>query len=75
MLDIKCPNCKEISRVFLLDGKYNDPFRCWKCKSVFSVDIENNRVKSVVPMSQEDFDKWQEIQRLKKKDSQDSTLA
>ena len=68
MVDIKCPNCNEISKMFLLDSKYNDPFRCWKCKTAFMVEIEGNEVKSAVPMSQQDFDKWQEIQRLKKMD-------
>jgi hypothetical protein len=66
MLEIKCPNCNEISKLFLLDARYNDPFRCWKCKAAFMVEIEGNEVKSALPMSQEDFNRWQELQQLKK---------
>ena len=65
MMNIKCPKCNEINKIILVDEKYEDPFRCWKCKAVFKVEIERNELKSVVPMSKEDFDKWQELQQFK----------
>ena len=66
MLEIVCPNCKEISKVFLQNDKYKDPFRCWKCKAIFMVEIENNCVKSAITMSQEDFENHFKLMSYKK---------
>ena len=66
MLDIRCPNCNEISKISLIEDRYNDPFRCWKCNAVFMVEIEENELKSAVSISKEDFDNWHEMQQLKK---------
>ncbi|MFQ6121471.1 MAG: hypothetical protein ACE5LA_00195 [Dehalococcoidales bacterium] len=61
MLKIKCPECGVSGSISLHQTVYEGPYRCWKCRSLFTVRIENNEMKSRTPLSQEDFEKWQEL--------------
>lgn len=59
MLVIRCPKCK-VGNGFLLTGPaYEGPFRCWKCKAIFIVTIENRELKSCRPVSEEEFEKYE----------------
>jgi transposase-like protein len=67
IVKIKCPKCKTDSSLSLVESSYQGPFRCWKCRELFTIKMENNEVKSYEPLSQEEFDKQQEIEALKAK--------
>jgi len=67
IIKIKCPKCDTEGSVSLADTTYEGPYRCWKCKELFTIRLENNELKSCEPLSQEDFEKQQEIEELKKK--------
>ncbi len=67
ILKIKCPKCKTDGSISLADTTYEGPYRCWKCKALFTIKMHNNQLLSCEPLSQEDFERQQEIDALKKK--------
>ncbi len=67
LFKVACPKCNAESSMSLLESHYQGPYRCWKCRELFSITIENNKLKSCEPLSQEEFDKQQEIEALKAK--------
>jgi len=67
LVKIKCPECATEGTISLVESIYNGPYRCWKCRQLFAIKLENNKLQSCEPMSQEEFDKLQEIEALKKK--------
>ena len=67
IIKIKCPKCETEVSVSLADTTYEGPYRCWKCKELVTIRLENNELKSCQPLSQEEFEKQQEIEALKKK--------
>lgn len=69
MFTIECPQCGASSSISLQQSVYEGPLKCWKCKVLFMVKIENGELKLCQPLSQEDFEKWQELQKLLKKDN------
>ena len=67
MLKIKCPECSVEGNISLLESSYQGPYRCWKCRALFTIRLENNELKSCEPLSQEEFDQQQEIEAMKAK--------
>ena len=67
LVKIKCPDCSTEGTISLVESSYKGPYRCWKCRHLFAMKLENNELQSCEPMSQEEFDKLQEIEALKKK--------
>lgn len=67
MIKIKCPECETEGSISLADKIYEGPYRCWKCRGLFTINIENDMLKSCEPLSQEEFDRQQEIEALKAK--------
>jgi hypothetical protein len=53
MITIKCPSCGTAGSQSLLEPNYQGPYRCWKCRQLFSIRIENNEVKSFEPITEE----------------------
>jgi len=67
IVKIKCPKCDVEGSLSLVESSYQGPYRCWKCRELFTITLENNKLKSCEPLSQEEFEKQQEIEALKKK--------
>ena len=67
MLKIKCPKCETEGSLSLAEPDYQGPYRCWKCKELFTIILENNELMSCEPLSQEEYEKQQEIEKLKAK--------
>jgi hypothetical protein len=67
MIVIKCPKCEAETKLSLLEPDYEGPRRCWKCREMLKILIKDNKLVSVEPMTQEEFEKHQEIEMLKKK--------
>lgn len=65
MIKIKCPECGIEGSMSLLESSYEGPYKCWKCRALFTIRLENNELKACEPLSQEDFEKQQEIAALK----------
>jgi len=67
MVKIKCPECGTEGSLSLAESSYEGPYRCWKCRQLFTIKVENSELKSCQPLSQEEFDRQQEIEALKSK--------
>jgi len=67
IVKIKCPECDTEGSFSLIEPSYQGPYRCWKCRALFTIKLENNELKSCEPLSQEEFDKQQAAKELKDK--------
>jgi len=62
MLEIKRPECGVSTNMSLCQQVYKGSYRCWKCRQLFNIRIESEEVRFCVPLSQEEFKKWQDTQ-------------
>ena len=67
MITLKCPKCGAEAKLSLVADDYEGPRRCWKCHEYFTIKIVNNELQSCEPLSQEEYEKQQEIEALKAK--------
>jgi hypothetical protein len=67
IVKIKCPKCNVEGSLSLIEADYQGPYRCWKCRELFTITLKNNKLESCEPLSQEEFEKQQEIEALKAK--------
>ena len=67
IVKIKCPKCGTEGSLSLVESNYQGPYRCWKCRELFTLKLENNELKSCEPLSKEEFDKLQEMEAMKAK--------
>ena len=70
MVKIRCPRCDTEGSFSLTDSSCESPYRCWKCREL-TIRIENDELKSCEPLSQEEFERQQEIEALKAKFKRD----
>ena len=69
MTEITCPSCSVIGKLSLIQPIYEGPYRCWKCRSLFTIIIANNKLQSCEPLSEEDFEAWKALQDASKRQS------
>ncbi len=67
LVKIKCLKCGTEGSISLAQPTYHGPYRCWKCKELFNIRIENHALKSCEPLSQEEYLKFQEMEALRAK--------
>ena len=60
IVKIKCPKCGVEGGISLVESNYQGPYKCWKCRELFTIRLENNELKSCEPLSQEELDRQQE---------------
>jgi len=46
----------------LVQAVYEGPYRCWKCRGLFRIRIEDEELKSCEPMSEEEFEEEQQTE-------------
>ena len=67
MVKIKCLKCDTEGSFSLADPVYKGPYKCWKCRQYFTIKIENNELKLCEPITEEEFNRQQEIETLRTK--------
>ncbi len=65
--NIVCPLCNTTSTMFLIKTSYRGPYRCWKCRRLYTVKIKDSELKACEPLTQEEFDKQQQAKVAKAK--------
>ena len=64
---IKCPACQIEGTISLVETDYVGPYRCWKCRALFTVEIKNDELISYKCLSEEDLKKQQQMKELQDK--------
>lgn len=64
---IVCPKCGVEGSISLLNPDYQGPYKCWKCRELYTIELENYQLKSCEPLSQEEFDRQKQMDELKAK--------
>jgi len=67
LVKIKCPACQTEGSMSLLESSYQGPYRCWKCRAIFTIEMKNNELKSCQPLSEEELEKQQAAEAMKAK--------
>jgi hypothetical protein len=63
---IKCPGCNTEASISLVQPVYEGPYRCWKCRGLFRIRIEDEELRLCEPMSEEEFEKEQQTESYDK---------
>jgi DNA-directed RNA polymerase subunit RPC12/RpoP len=63
MITIKCPKCGTEGSQSLLKPDYVGPYRCWKCRELFTITIVNNEVKGWETLTEEQLAAQEEQRR------------
>jgi hypothetical protein len=66
-IKIKCPSCDTEGSISLLDKEFSGPYRCWKCRSLYTINIHEGAVVAIEPLSEEALEKLKQLEELKKK--------
>lgn len=66
-VNIKCPACNSDSSFFVVKNVFQGPFRCWKCKALFSTKVSNGELQLCEPLSVEDFEKQKAEKEARRK--------
>ena len=72
-ITIKCPACNSDSSFFVVKDVFQGPFRCWKCKALYTVKVRNGDLAKCDPLSPEDFDKAKTDHEAKRKKAKEKT--
>ena len=57
MMTIKCPKCGVEGKMSLVDPNYKGPYKCWKCREMFTIEIKSNALVSCEPLSIEEYNR------------------
>ena len=71
MIEIACPDCESVGKMSLAQPLFEGPYRCWKCRSLFKIVLANGKLQSIEPMSETEFEAWQELQKMSRSGSGD----
>jgi len=66
-INIKCPSCSSDSSFFVAKNIFQGPFRCWKCRSLYTLKVKNGAIEHFEPLSQEDFEKQKAEKEARRK--------
>ena len=65
---IICPSCQSMGQFSVVGGNYKGPYRCWKCRALCAVEIENDRTISCQPMAENELEELDDKQEAQKKE-------
>jgi transposase-like protein len=72
-VNIKCPACNTDSSFFVAKNIFQGPFRCWKCKAMFTVKVKDAALQLCEPLSNEDFEKQKAEKEARRKKAKEKT--
>ena len=72
-INIKCPACNTDSSFFIAKNVFQGPFRCWKCKALFTVKVKDGDLELCEPLSAEAFEKQKADAAAKRKKAKEKT--
>ena len=51
----------------LIESSYEGPYRCWKCRALFTIELKNSKLTFWEPLSEDDLQKQQEMKAIQDK--------
>jgi hypothetical protein len=72
-VNIKCPACNTDSSFFVAKNIFQGPFRCWKCKAMYTVKVKDGALQVCEPLSNENFEKQKAEKEAKRKKAKEKT--
>ena len=67
LVKLECPGCQAETTMSLVEPLYTGPFRCWKCRTLFTIELKDNKLTSWESLSEEEFQKQQEMKAIQDK--------
>lgn len=67
LVKIGCPKCETEGSLSLIGLRYEGPYRCWKCRELYTILVEDSELKSCEPLDQAEFERQREIEALRRK--------
>jgi hypothetical protein len=64
---IKCPKCNTEGTFSLSDAVYDGPYKCWKCREILKIRMENGVLISCTAIDPQEAAKLEEIRLMKEK--------
>ena len=61
IIKVRCKKCDAETRLSLADLSYDGLFRCWKCKQSHIFVVENDKVKYLKLLNDEEYGKQLEL--------------
>jgi len=68
---ITCPECNTEGRFSILEQTYEGPYKCWKCRQLFYIELDGQEVKTCRLLGDEEFSRLQQVDKLKRKFKKD----
>jgi hypothetical protein len=65
---IICPGCQTMGQFSVVGGNYKGPYRCWKCRALCTVEIENGETISCQPMAENEREELKDKQEAQKQE-------
>ena len=67
LVKVECPACQTESTMSLIETNYKGPYRCWKCRALFTIELKKSELVFWEPLSEEDLQKQQKIKAVQDK--------
>ncbi len=67
LMKVKCPACETEGTMSFLESSYEGPYRCWKCRALFTIELRDNELVSWEPLTEEELQEEQEQKAIKDK--------
>ena len=67
LMTIRCPSCHTEGTTSFIESVYEGPYRCWKCRDLFTIKIENNKLIHYEPLSEDELQNQQEAKAVQDK--------
>jgi hypothetical protein len=67
LVNITCPKCNTSGGFSITDAYYIGPYKCWKCRAVLKINLENNRLVSCEAMDAAEQARFDQEQEAKKR--------
>ena len=64
---IICPSCQTQGQFSVEGGNYKGPYRCWKCRTLYTLDMVNSKVVSLQPLTEEELKEIKANQEAQKR--------
>ncbi len=67
LISIVCPRCDTEGKFSIVQSVYQGPFKCWKCREMYTIRLENDKLIYCQPLNPEEYAKFKKEEDVKRK--------